>query len=377
MSANDADIIENTIRRHDDLLEILLTDRTRTTKRKVHHLLWGTNMYAGHAPQDEIEIAAVTDENTLLIQPRIAKSKDEQIYRTKDRAEVFTPRDTVATMNQMLDWAGTAWPVTEKTWRDYVRAEKLEITCGEAPFIVGRYNAVNGKKVLKLDDRAGFLDRKLQVVGKYCQNKSEWLEWAKVAFQSSYGYEWQGDNLLLARENLLYTFIDYWNTQFPDDKINLERQVSAEKMSMLQEIATIISWNLFQMDGVRFVVPMSCEANAKSNDSGKKSEDNVLPLLAGLDWKSVSMNAEAGGSEPDRQQPDQRHSKRSKRSNDETRCPGCRKKDPRAHAGIYVKIMDWSENKVVRFVDLVSRVSQGRSRAAVVSGQQSRGRHSS
>ena len=29
-----------------------------------------------------------------------------------------------------------------------------------------------------------------------------------------YGYEWQGDNLFLVRESLLYTFVDYYKAKF-------------------------------------------------------------------------------------------------------------------------------------------------------------------
>ena len=236
MSDSAVDILENTIRRHGDLLDVLLLDRTRTTKRKSHNILWATDSYAGHNPKQEISILDITGTNTYLIQPRIAKSKEEQKSRTKDKAEVFTPKNIVSQMNRQIDWSSGNWPADENNWKDYVKELRLEITCGEAPFIVGRYNAASGKKVLKLSDRVGFLDRKLQVVGSYCNNKKEWLEWAIVAFQCSYGYEWQGDNLLLARENLLYTFIDYWNDKFPNDKINLDRKISKEKMGMLRKL---------------------------------------------------------------------------------------------------------------------------------------------
>ena len=223
------DILENTIRNHKDLLEVLLVDRTRTTAAKVHNMLWATDSYAGYKSKNEIKVEYVTGENTYLIQPRIAKSKEEQKARTRDKAEVFTPKEIVDEMNKQVDWNCGHWPVVEENWQDYVLENRLEITCGEAPFIVGRYNAANGKKVLKLSERVGFLDRKLQTVSKFAKDKTEWLEWTIKAFKASYGYEWQGDNLLLARENLLYTFIDYWNDKFPDDRINLERKSLKKK----------------------------------------------------------------------------------------------------------------------------------------------------
>lgn len=321
MIQQSVDIIENSIRRHNGLLDILLLDRTRTTAAKSHNTLWATNSYKDHKPKDEIQVEDVTGENTRCIQPRIAKTKEEQKSRSQDKGEVFTPTNIVDRMNKQIDWSAGHWPTDENNWQDYIKELRLEITCGEAPFIVNRYNAANGTKVLKLDDRVGFLDRKLQTVSKFCKDKNSWLEWATIAFQCSYGYEWQGDNLLLARENLLYTFIDYWNNKFPSDKINLDRQVSSEKLKILKDIATIISWNIFQMDGLKYVVPMSCKSEIATPD--------IPPMLALL------------GEKPD---------KKAKKQ----QCPGCVKNAPHLHNGKYAKIMDWEKNKPIKFIDLLN-----------------------
>lgn len=299
------DVIEDTIRRHKNLLDILLIDRTRTNSKKTHNILWATDSYPGHKPTSEISVLDITGPNTHLIQPRIAKSKEEQKRRSQEKAEVFTPRWVVYQMNQQVDWNSGHWPASQENWKDYVSELRLEITCGEAPFIVGRYNAASGKKVLKLSDRVGFLDRKLQVVGSYCKDKKEWLEWAIKAFECSYGYEWQGDNLLLARENLLYTFIDYWNDKFPEDKINLERKVSKEKTDILLKIAEIISWNIFQMDGINNIIPMSGVVEDKNPE--------IPPLLLLF------------GEKPPK---------------------------PKGKKPVYVKIMDWEKNKTIKFADL-------------------------
>ena len=306
MTKPQVDILENTIRRHRDLLEILLIDRTRTMAKKMHNIFWATDSYHGHNPKDEIQIEDITGRNTYLIQPRIAKSKEEQKARTRDKAEVFTPREIVDEMNKQVDWACGHWPVTTENWREYVLEKRLEITCGEAPFIVGRYNAANGKKVLKLSERVGFLDRKLQTISKYAKDKKEWLEWVFEAFKASYGYEWQGDNLLLARENLLYTFIDYWNDKFSSNRINLEHEVAAEKMKILIEIAGIISWNIFQMDGINNIIPMS-------GIKKEEKSDEIPPMLLLLGKKK----------------------------------PKPKNKKPKD-----VKIMDWDKNKTVKFKDL-------------------------
>ena len=324
MKTQSVDILENTIRRHNGLLGILLTDRTRTTKSKIHNILWATDSYQNHKPKDEIKTEDITGVNTRLIQPRIAKSKEEQKSRTRDKAEVFTPTSIVKEMNMQIDWTAGHWPTTEDNWQDYVKETRLEITCGEAPFIVNRYNVANGKKVLALNERVGFLDRKLQTVSKFCKDKKSWLEWATVAFQCSYGYEWQGDNLLLARENLLYTFIDYWNDSFHSDRINLSRKVSGEKLKILEEIAEIVSWNIFQMDGLKYVIPMSCKSEIANTE--------VPPILVLL------------GEKPNK--------KRTKKQ-----CPGCANSNPLLHNGKYVKIMDWNKHKTVKFVNLLDVVA--------------------
>jgi type II restriction enzyme len=239
------DIREDYLAKKDNLLEIILQDKT-TSK----NILWATDSYAimGElfAPLAEIKTELVTGEYGTLIQPRTLKSKEEQLYRTRDKAEVFTPLSIVKQMNEACDTKR----VTKNNWQEYVALLKLEITCGEAPYIVSRYDPVSDlQELLPLPKRVGFLDRKLSIISKYCDTYIDWVKWAKIAFQSSYGYEWQGDSLLIARENLLYTFIDYYK-----DKFNKSPSLKLQK-----EIAETIVWNIFQMDGLRYVIPMSCK----------------------------------------------------------------------------------------------------------------------
>lgn len=170
------------------------------------------------------------------IQPRVYKTASEQTKRTRKRAEVFTPAWIVNLMNNHCDaeWFGRTdvfnhqdgheWkiitdPITfpeGKDWKQYVDSRRLEITCGEAPYIVSRYDASTGE-LIPIERRIGILDRKLRVVNENAADEAEWLEWAFRAFQSVYGYEYQGDNLLIARMNLLYTLTDYieamWHRQ--------------------------------------------------------------------------------------------------------------------------------------------------------------------
>ncbi len=296
------DIKENNLFRKGSLLNILLIDHT--TKKNI---IWATDSYEKYGkdflPKKQIKPELVTGTYSKLIQPRAAKSLEEQKYRTKDKAEVFTPLSIVDQINKSVDTV-----VTKNNWQDYVKQLKLEITCGEAPFIVSRYDlmAHNGK-LKKIKERVGFLDKKLRAVSKYCQNKKEWIFWAKESFKASYGYEWQGDNLLIARENLLYTLIDYYQDKF-NQKPSLKTQ---------EEFAEIISRNIFQMDGLRYVTPMSC-----------RHETKIIPG----DWTLFEIYPDVV---------------------EKNECEGCKFNRVHKHNGKYVKIMDWREGKVIKFIDII------------------------
>ena len=299
------DIREDYLLKKDNLLEILLQDKTTS-----RNILWATDSYETmgemFAPQEEIKTELVTGDYGTLIQPRAIKSKEEQPYRTREKAEVFTPLSIVKQMNDACD----SIQVQENNWQEYVALLKLEITCGEAPYIVSRYDPVSDiQELVPLSKRVGFLDYKLQVVSKYCETAENWLKWAKIAFQSSYGYEWQGDSLLIARENLLYTFIDYYEDKFK----------TSPSLNLQKEIAEIIVWNIFQMDGLKYVIPMSC----KNEESIVKGEENLFEKKE--DYLI------------------------------EIPCPGCEKKIARNHNGVFVKIMDWVNDKPVKFIDIVSK----------------------
>ena len=110
--------------------------------------------------------------------------------------------------------------------------------------MVSRYDTTTGEPIA-LKNRIGLLDRKLRTIGENTTDESEWLEWARVAYQNTYGYEWQGDNLLLARRALLFTFIEYFHAQFS----------KLPSLESIRSIADIISWNLWQMDGLKGVPP--------------------------------------------------------------------------------------------------------------------------
>ena len=121
-------------------------------------------------------------------------------------------------------------------------------------------------KPIELLSRIGLLDRKLRVVTENASDEKEWLKWAYRAYESVYGFEFQGDNLLLARENLLYTFIDYM-------RYALRRTPT---LNELKKAATIISWNLWQMDSLTYGPPL-CDI---------QEEMNQLPLFDFLETET-------------------------------------------------------------------------------------------
>ena len=227
------DVKENKILEMDaSLLSILLKDNSSGK-----NLIWATDGYAskgfGYGSNDHIEIYAITSTNGNLIKPRTEKTKQEQLSRVRDKAEVFTPSWICNKQNNLVDnaWFGResvfntetekGWTKNEekvsfpdgKTWQDYVKAQRLEITCGEAPYLASRYDTVTGE-VIPIKNRIGLLDRKLRIVSENTDDEQDWYVWAKEAYKSIYGYDWQGDNVLLARENLLFTFCDYYEDKF-------------------------------------------------------------------------------------------------------------------------------------------------------------------
>lgn len=301
-----------------DILAILLMDRT--TKKNI---IWATNMYKRKGFYEKNNIYP----NNVIgrfnpVKPRIEKSKTEQNKRSKDMAEVFTPSWVCNKQNNLVDnqWFGyigafnievnNSWTPTpvvvfnDKNWKDYVSDIRLEITCGEAPYLVSRYDTVTGNKI-DLFSRVGLFDRKMRVVNENANDDEEWLSESFVALKSIYGYEFQGDNLLIARENLFFSYIDYYFSRFnciPDKEI-------------LKEIAEIISWNVWQMDGLKLVVPLSCH------------EEEFVQLSLFDDGPTKGEF-----------------------------CRGCRNNDVTKHNGIRCNIMDWSKKKPVKFISLMKGV---------------------
>ncbi|KAB8297551.1 restriction endonuclease Eco57I [Bifidobacterium apri] len=280
------------------VLGLLLQDKT--SKRNI---LWGTDMYAergtAYAHDSEITSGLITGVHAGLIRSRAQKHQDQQSERTKTHAEVFTPMWVCAMMIDALDddWFGAQHVFTDKsghrtqrvafpegkTWQDYVRSTRLEITCGEAPFLVNRYDAATGEPV-PVEKRIGILDRKLRVVDENAADEDEWMHWVIVAFRSTFGYEFQGDNLLIARLNLLATFEEYLDHRWHREATDRE----------LRKIANIIVWNVWQMDGLRYRIPFDTTSDAPMDlfESAGLEDSQEIPATKRIsrcrvyDWSS-------------------------------------------------------------------------------------------
>ena len=330
----------------EEILAVLLKDHS--TGRNI---IWATDDYAaygnGFGANDEMQIAQIADRNHPVIRPRVDKNAAEQRQRSVKRAEVFTPSWICNKQNNLVDAAWFGWKKRDsspfnieiakfdseaefgwkstcgkhikfpkgKTWQEYVKAPRLEVSCGEAPYLASRYDMVSGR-IIPVGERIGLLDRKLRVITENIgtDDIQDWLYYAKRAVQSIYGFDWQGDNVLLARENVLFTVVESFNAVFYDGgdssltRFTADAPASLPGKSCLLEFAEIISWNIWQMDGIKYVVPMSCKPKVTKET-----------LLDG----TVETHVEE--------------------------CPGCSKKGNRQHFGTYCKVMDWNTGEPVEF----------------------------
>ena len=235
----------------------LLSDKTTNA-----HIIWATQIYSDLGVEYSYD-HEITDEQlvkgTFQLKSRAEKVHEEQMQRTKRHAEVFTPLWIVKKMNDFIEaqWferedvfnGGSVIFPERKTWRNFVDSRRMEITCGEAPYLVTRYDASSGDEI-PLTERVGILDRKLRVVSENTSDIDEWLTWTIRAYQATYGYEFQGDNLLLARLNLFLTFEDYMFAKFA--RIPTDDEYS--------QIVNVIVWNIWQMDGLTGLIPFHTES---------------------------------------------------------------------------------------------------------------------
>lgn len=226
------------------VFEILLSDYSTG-----NHIVWATSAYAsygyGYEPENQITISLITGTRLGLIKTRAEKAREDQVSLTRSFAEVFTPTWVCKKMIDMAD-EERGWDILDhlKAKRAYIKSTCLEITCGEAPFVVNRYDASDGS-FIPVAARIGILDRKLAKVKEITKTRNSWKSWAVDALKSVYGYEYQGDNLLIARINLLRTMEEAIEDAGWHPLSTLE----------LKRFAQIVSRNFWQMDGLNYCVP--------------------------------------------------------------------------------------------------------------------------
>ena len=119
--------------------------------------------------------------------------------------------------------------------------------------------------------------------------------------------------MLLARENVLYSYIDYYKERFEKNP----------PLDLVEEIAIIISWNIWQMDGIKYVIPNSC----------KNRKNKYVQISLFGDDTSIRISITLHDIE----------------------CIGCKKNNPYQHLGIYCVIMNWKTNRKNKFVNLINK----------------------
>ena len=110
--------------------------------------------------------------------------------------------------------------------------------------------------------------------------------------------------MLLARENLFYSFIEYYEERWGESP-SIDKKI---------EVAKIISWNIFQMDGLKMVIPNSCKHGVIDKDDSDLFNEEKLVI-----------------------------------------CEGCKTNNPSKHNGIPVKIMDWEKHETIEFRSLYTK----------------------
>lgn len=270
-------------------------------------VIWATDNYEAmgddYSPTSKLH-------DLRQVKLRVEKSKEEQQRRVKQKAEVFTPSWVCNLQNNLIDDSllgegsfnvvsedQKTWVSSERVhftedypWWKYVAERRLEMCCGEAPYLFSSYDATTGDFLpVRSEDeegelrwrRIGLLDRKLRVISENITKEKEWVHAARIALKSIYGYEWQGDNLVLARLNMVNAYFDHYR----DFMVNtLGKSESTVKRHMtpevLNEVAEIVSWQLWQMDGLKQVVPMSCSEECKACKEKKRhSHDGAHPVV--------------------------------------------------------------------------------------------------
>ena len=248
------------IRNLPNIVKILLIDRTRAC-----NIIWANDIFP---------MAQIKPELVKNIMPRSLKTLELQKKRTKTKAEVFTPTWIIKKQNDAIDA-----DYKQDDLETYVKRKWLEITCGEGPYMTTRYDMITGE-FIPIINRVGFVDRKLERINNEIIDKNIWQYLVKLAYKSSYGFEWNGDSLFIARENLLYTFCDYYYKKWGENPC----------YNLLEDIANIISYNVFQMDGLTYTIPLSQETVYQLSLDGIEEEYKMQGIRAKImNWDTNTM----------------------------------------------------------------------------------------
>ena len=266
--------IDQTAQDIDSLLKTLLKDKT--TQRNI---VWASPSYEGmgksFCSDQPIRRSLLVGKHQSIIQPRVAKHARKQEQRTRSSGEVFTPPWLV---DKQVSVVLEEW--NDMPLKEWVGLRWLELACGEAPYIVTRYDSVTGDSI-PVPKRVGCLDRKLQRISQEVTSEKEFIKLAKLAYESTYGYELQGDSLLLARENLLLSFCEHYEQKFG----------ILPTIKTVKAIANIIVYNVFQMNGLTERTPYSDHSVKEvqmnlfdtETDSTSARQGDMLTVVK--DWK--------------------------------------------------------------------------------------------
>ena len=270
--------IDQTTQDIENLLKTLLKDKM--TQRNI---VWASPSYEGmgkaFCSDQPIRRNLLVGKHQSIIQPRVAKHARKQEQRTRSSGEVFTPPWLV---DKQVSAVLEEWK--DMPLKEWVALLWIELACGEAPYIVTRYDSVTGDSI-PVPKRVGYLDRKLQRISQEVTSEKEFIKLAKIAYESTYGYELQGDSLLLARENLLLSFCEYYEQKFG----------ILPPIKMVKAIANIIVYNIFQMNGLTKRTPYSDRSVKEvqmnlfdtETDSTPAPQGDMLTVVK--DWKSKEL----------------------------------------------------------------------------------------
>ena len=190
------------------ILDTLLLDRTTG-----QNIFWATDSYVGLGSSYQADKAILPNllsrNGVRIVVPRSKMTKEEQAYRTRISAKVFIPAEVIEYMSENTDKELKNNGFTN--WQDFVGASVIEITCGMAPFLVTRENPFSGEYI-EVNNRIGLLDRKLALIDQNTSSEIEWNRQVRRAYKSTYGYEFQGNNLFPHR---FYQESTLLNNHFP------------------------------------------------------------------------------------------------------------------------------------------------------------------